>query len=121
MKKLLITLACLSLIFMASNNLIASGGGGGGGGGNGDNNYTGPPLFPSKPQEKQATEGATQDPKESTGPHKQPVYYLGPGVRTEGGNTAGKLASGEFCFIDTASSSNWPDELLNFVWKPKSE
>ena len=120
MKKLLIILACLSLIFMASNNLIASGGGGGGGG-NGDNNHTGPSLFPSKPQEKQETEGAKQDPKESTGPHKQPVYYLGPGVRTEGGNTAGKLASGEFCFIDTASSSNWPDELLNFVWKPKSE
>lgn len=46
MKKLLIILACFSLIFMASNSLIASGGGGGGGGGDGTPTQGTKPLYP---------------------------------------------------------------------------
>jgi hypothetical protein len=64
MKKLLIILACLSLILTASNSLIASGGGGGGGGGGDGSSKTDQPSFygPGKSYPtKEAAEAAAEE------------------------------------------------------------
>ena len=179
MKKLFIILACLCLVFMASNILIASGGGGGGGGGGGDGSPTQnqeplykksdfPPLEQSPPkdavrrafifcfietvaQEVQEQEsrlilasgggggggGGGDDPK-TTQESLFPSKTYGPSkpypskeaeekamaeeVRQykQYQNDGNILIPGVF-FIDTASQNSLLDELLNFVWKPKSE
>lgn len=140
MRKLLIILACFSLIFMASNNLIASGGGGGGGGDDPKGTKSQPSLF--------GPGGAFGGPpagfgnpvintKETPTPGKptleDEVRYTRSNVRRlSDGSTVyddppddqdglTKILSGQLCFIDTASQDSLLDQLLEFIWKPKPE
>lgn len=115
MKKLLIILACFSLIFMASNSLIASGGGGGGGGGDGSAAKDQPSFYgPGKPYPtKEAAEKAAEEETRQTDQNVRQGSWFIKGCFIEAAGQDGLIAAGPSSENETKGGAN-PDRKGNY-------